>query len=219
MESVIDSLAVFLSDGRGDGDGYGDGDGDGDGRGYGYGDGYGDGDGYGYGDGDGYGDGLEMYDGRKVYIIDSLPTLIYKFHLEDDANGWAVGRIIRADMSLEKTYIAKRDYYFAHGATLQEAIGAVNAKLLAEKSMDERLDAFVEAYPLVDTFVSGHELFKWHNILTGSCLQGRNAFVTDRALDLDAEFTILEFIALTKNVFGGSVIKELEERYRSLGVE
>lgn len=213
MESVIDRLDVFLSPGNGYGYGYGYGygNGNGDGNGNGYGDG--DGDGYGYG----YGYGLEMYDGRKVYTVDGLPTLIYKFHLEDDASGWAIGRIIRADMSLEKTYIAKRDYHFAHGATLQEAIDAVNAKLLAEKSMDERLDAFVEAYPLVDTFVSGHELFKWHNNLTGSCLQGRKAFVTDRALDLDANFTILEFIALTKNVYGGSVIKELEERYRSLG--
>ena len=137
--------------------------------------------------------------------------------MEDEANGWAVGRIIRNDLTTVKTYIAKRGFMFAHGATLQEAIDAVNTKLLAEKSMDERLDAFVAAYPLVDTFVSGHELFRWHNILTGSCLQGRKAFVTDRALDLDAEFTILEFIALTKNVFGGSVIKELEERYRSLG--
>jgi hypothetical protein len=198
MESVIDRLDVFLSPGDG----------------YGYGDGYGDG--RGDGRGDGYGYGLEVYDGRKVHTVDGVPTLIYKFHLEDDANGWAVGRIIRADMSLEKTYIAKRDYMFAHGATLQEAIDAVNTKLLAEKSMGERLDAFVAAYPLVDTFVSGHELFWWHNILTGSCLQGRKAFVADRALDLDAEFTILEFMALTKNVFGGSVIEELEERYRSL---
>jgi hypothetical protein len=39
--------------------------------------------------------------------------------------------------------------------------------------------------------------------------------VYERALDLNGEFTILEFIALTKNVFGGSVIKELEKRYRS----
>lgn len=171
----------------------------------------------GRGDGYGYGDGLEMYDGRKVYSVDGVPTLIYKYHLEGDANGWAVGRIIRADMSLEKTYIAKRDYHFAHGATLQEAIDAVNVKLLAEKSMDERLNAFIEAFPLVDTFVSGHELFKWHNILTGSCLQGRKAFVEAQALDLDAEYTILEFIALTKNAFGGSVIKELGKRYRSLG--
>lgn len=202
MEGVVDRIDVLLSYGNGCG-GYGCG-------GYGYG-------GYGYGYANGYGNGLEMYDGRKVYIVDGLPTLIYKFHIENDANGWAVGRIIRVDLSLEKTYIAKRDNHFAHGATLQEAIDAVNAKLLAEKSMDERLDAFVEAYPLVDTFVSGHELFKWHNILTGSCLQGRKAFVDARALDLDAEFTILEFIALTKNVFGGSVIKELEKRYISLG--
>jgi hypothetical protein len=157
-----------------------------------------------------------MYDGRKVHTVDGIPTLIYKFHLEDDANGWAVGRIIRADMSLEKTYISKRDYHFAHGATLQEAIDAVNAKLLAGKSMDERLDAFLDAYPLIDTFVSGHELFRWHNILTGSCMQGRKAFVADSALDLDAEFTILEFISLTKNVFGGGVIKELEKRYGNI---
>ena len=172
---------------------------------------------YGDGNGDGNGNGLKAYNGRDVYYIDGLPTLLYKVHVEDEANGWAVGRIIRNDLTTDKTYIAKRGFMFAHGATLQEAIAAVNAKLLAGKSMDERLDAFVEAYPLVDTFVSGHELFKWHNILTGSCLQGRKAFVADRALDLNGRFTILEFIALTRNAFGGNVIKRLEERYRSLG--
>ena len=93
----------------------------------------------------------------------------------------------------------------------------MNDKLIANKDVDGRIDAFIDAFPLVDSFVSGEELFRWHHLLTGSCLQGRKNFVVERGLDMNAEFTILEFIALTRNAFGGNVIKELEERYRSLG--
>ena len=231
----METLKAFLS--RGASDGYGDGYGDGDGYGYGYGygdgngygNGYGDGNGNGYGYGNGYGNGngngygygygysLKAYNGREVYYVDGLPTLLYKVHVENEANGWAVGRIIRNDLTTVKTYIAKRGFMFAHGATLQEAVEAANDKLIVNQDIDDRIDAFIKAFPLVDSFVSGEELFRWHHRLTGSCLQGRKNFVYERALDLNREFTILEFIALTRNAFGGNVIKELEERYRSMG--
>ena len=149
-------------------------------------------------------------------MIDGVPTMLRLISLDDDAgmNGFAVGRIIKRDLTAEKTYVAKRGGLFAHGATLEEAIAAVNDKLIATKDVDERIEAFMEAFPLVDTFVKGTELFRWHNLLTGSCLQGRRGFVEAKNLDLEAEFAILEFIALTRNAFGGSVIKKLEERYR-----
>ena len=180
--------------------------------------GYGYGYGYGYGDGSGYGD-VKEYNGSRVYMIDGVPTLLRLISLDDEVgmNGFAVGRIVKGDLTTEKTYVAKRGGLFAHGATLEEAIAAVNDKLITTKDVDGRIDSFIDAYPLVDTFVKGEELFRWHNLLTGSCLQGRRGFVEARELDLNAEFTILEFIALTREAFGGNVIKRLEERYRELG--
>ena len=152
-----------------------------------------------------------------MYLIDGLPTVIYRVHVEDAANGYVVGRIVKGDLTAEPTYVVKREYKFAHGRTLAEAVEAVNAKIMAARSTEERIEAFVEAFPLINTFVKGSELFRWHNILTGSCEQGRKAFCSDNGLDLNAEFTIAQFITLTAEAYGGDVIKQLKKRYERIG--
>ena len=59
------------------------------------------------------------------------------------------------------------------------------------------------------------EFFDWHSKLTGSCLPGRQAFAAARGIDIDtAEYTVSEFIALTKNAWGGVVIRELESKLK-----
>ena len=58
----------------------------------------GSGDGYGYGSG--YGDWKE-YDGRKVYYIDDLPTLIFSVH-----SNYAKGAIVGKDLVLKPCFIA-----------------------------------------------------------------------------------------------------------------
>jgi hypothetical protein len=84
------------------------------------------------------------------------------------------------------------------------------------KEVETQIDAFVEAFPLVDTFVSATELFKWHERLVGHTM--RNFPGAQLAMiDWGAEYTILEFFALTRNLHGGEIIKRLEERYRSMG--
>ena len=196
-------IKIFLSDGSGYGSGYGSGSGSGSGS--------------GYGSGDGDGDGVKEYNGRRVYFIDGLPTVIYRVHVEDAANGYVVGRIVKCDLTAEPTYVVKREYKFAHGRTLAEAVEAVNAKIMAARSTEERIEAFVEAYPLIDTFVKGAELFRWHNILTGSCEQGRKAFCESKGLDLNHEYTIAQFITMTIDAYGGNVIKQLKERYERIG--
>ena len=39
---------------------------------------------------------------------------------------------------------------------------------------------------------------------------GRQQFAKDHGVDLDGEMTVEEFIKLTKNSFGGDIIKRLE---------
>ena len=44
------------------------------------------------------------------------------------------------------------------------------------------------------------------------CEMGRNSFVKNGGYDLENDtFTVQEFIDITKNAFGGDVIKQLEE--------
>ena len=209
--------------GSGDGDGsgygygygYGDGSGDGDGSGYGYGYGYGDGsgsgDGYGYGSGDGSGDGygsgygIKMFDGDKVYIIDNVPTIINSIR-----NNVAKGFILNKDFTLEETFIVKENNNFAHGKTLHEAFQSLQEKLYDDSTEEERIRAFEEHFKDFTAKYPAKELFSWHHVLTGSCKQGRESFCRQNGIDLDKDvFTIYEFINLTKDSYGGEVIKKL----------
>ena len=57
---------------------------------------------------------------------------------------------------------------------------------------------------------SAKDLFIWHHILTGSCKFGREIFCKDRNIDINKdEFTIYEFIDLTKDSYMGEIIKKL----------
>lgn len=43
---------------------------------------------------------------------------------------------------------------------------------------------------------------------------GRKQFVQDHNLSLEKDYTVKEFINLTKNDYGGDVIKELAKHYK-----
>ena len=196
-------------DGDGDGDGYGDGDGDGDGSGYGSGDGsgYGDGDGSGYGSGygDGYGDGVKMFNGDKVYTIDEMPTIIKSIR-----NNVAKGFILNNDFTLEETFVVKEKNKFAHGKTLHEAFQSLQEKLYDDSTEEERLEAFKKVFTDFSASYPAKDLFYWHHVLTGSCRQGRLNFCKQHDIDLESDmFTVYEFINLTRDSYGGEIIRKL----------
>ena len=223
MEKLI---IKFLSVGSGSGSGYGNGSGDGSGSGSGYGYGSGSGSGSGFGDGDGsgsgsgygsgsgsgdgsgYGDGVKNFNGKKVYIIDDTQTIIENVH----AN-YAKGFVLKSDLSLMPCYIAKVGNFFAHGETLREALDSATEKHNENMPVEERIKLFT------NTFKSGvlypaKEFFKWHHTLTGSCDFGRRNFCSERGIDIEKdELTILEFISLTKDSYGGDIISMLKEYY------
>ena len=191
IQRLIDN---FLKIENGDGHGSGDGDGDG----YGYGDGYGSGSGSGY--------GVIEYNHQKVYKIDGIPTIIDSVH-----GNYAKCKILKDDLTLIECFIAKCGNFFAHGENLKQALSDASEKYNENKPLEERIDEFNETYPDNDTPIDGNELFSWHHILTGSCLFGRNEFCSDKGLDVNAKYTVREFISLTENAFGSDVIKQLKK--------
>lgn len=202
--------------GSGDGssEGYGYGNGDGSGKGKDSGDGYGAGQGYGYIDSDGsgygygYGEGLKKYGKKTVYLVDDIQTLIYSVH-----GNYAKGAIINSDLTLSPCFIAKEGNYFAHGETLQEAVEDVHARAIQNLSEKERIDNFLQEYPDKNKKHSGRGFFEWHHILTGSCKMGRKQFCKDNNIDIDAEYTPIEFLNICKESYGGDVIKKIIKRY------
>lgn len=210
-----DGYGYGYGDGSGSGYGYGYGDGDGYGSGYGYGSGFGDGygDGYGYGSGsgdgygDGYGDGVKSFNRETVYQIDGVNTLIHSVR-----GNTAHGAILNGDLTLTPCYIVKQDGFFAHGETLREAMEALRDKLFEDMPEDERIDAFLRETDREKTYPTQY-FYDWHHRLTGSCDMGRKQFARDHGVDLErGVMTLTEFLELTKDAYGGDVIRKAIDR-------
>ena len=200
-------------DGYGDGDGSGSGDGSGDGSGYGssdcYGDGSGDGSGYGDGYGSGDGSGIKVFNGDKVYLVDNILTIFISIR-----GNVAKGYILQSDLQLKPCFIVKENNKFAHGDTLRDAFNSLQEKLYDDSTEEERIEAFKKKFPEYDVKYDNGDLFTYHHVLTGSCRMGRESFVSDRGLSLDGKTSIREFVELTKNAYGGDIIKKLPIAYR-----
>ena len=168
--------------------------------------------GSGDGSGDGYGDGIGQINGMRVHRIDDVQTIITSVK-----GNVAKGFILQSDLTLTPCYIVKGiangSTVFAHGDDLHKAMAALTDKLFDDMPEEERIAEFIKAHPDKDKPYPNQDLFDWHHRLTGSCMAGRNAFVKDRDLTLDGETTVTDFIKLTQNAYGGSVIRNLEKAY------
>lgn len=193
--------------GRGNGSGDGYGYGNGSGRGYGYGNDYGNGNGSGYGYGRGCG-GVKEINGHAVYVIDNTRTIITSIH-----GNVAQGFILEHNTKLVPCYIAKDNNHFAHGKTLREAFSSLQEKLYDDSTEEERIRAFKRKFPSYDTKYSNQDLFVYHHVLTGSCRMGRESFANSRGISLSDKTTVREFVQLTKDAYGGDIIKKLPKAY------
>ena len=162
----------------------------------------GSGDGSGYG----YGYGISTYNGHKVYIIDGIQTIITNV-----VRGIAKGFMLNSDLTLTPCYIAKGQNLFAHGETAQKAVEALQEKIYANMDTDTAIRMFLEEFK-EDKKYPAKAFFVWHSRLTGSCEMGRNRFISEHGYDIEKDtFTVKEFIEITKNDFGGDVIRRLEK--------
>ena len=193
---IKEFLAARSGYGYGSGTGYGSGDGYDDGSGYGY------GTGYGASSGSGSGSGIKKYDGEDVHMIDGVQTIITAVH-----GNIAKGTILQKDLTLTPCFMAKVDGFFAHGETPRAAVEAARDKAFEGLPQEKRITAFLNAikpntaYPVMT-------LYDWHHRLTGSCEAGRKAFAKDHGIDLNADMTREAFFELTKDAYGGSVIRK-----------
>ena len=140
-------------------------------------------------------------------MIDNVPTIIYTVH-----GNFAKGHILNNDLTTKPCFVAKCGNYFAHGNTIEEAFSDARGKYDENTPLEERIARFNEQYPDREKKVPAKELFSWHHILTGSCFAGRKHFCEEHGLDYEnGEYTVNEFISLTRNAYNGSVIRQLED--------
>ena len=198
------------SNGSGGGYGYSDGHGTFHGDGYGYGKCYGFdyGNGSGYGSAYGYGDGIKELNGNIVDYIDNVPTIITQVR-----GNIACGYIVKEDLTLESCFIAKVGDSFAHGKTLKEAVTDAKAKEIKKLPIEVRIANFKETFGPLNSEHIGEEFYVWHSILTGSCRMGRDGFCKAHGIDLSKKYTVKYFLDITKDSYGGDVIRLIRESY------
>ena len=205
-----DKIKAFLSVRSGKGSGEGSGWGSGLGEGSGSGSDWGSGEGSGLGKGSGKGSGVTQVDGKNVYRIDETPTLIHSIR-----GNVAHGAILNGDLTLAPCYVVKQDDLFAHGETLREAMEALRDKLFEDMPEEERISAFLAETECGKKYPNQH-FYEWHHRLTGSCDMGRKAFAQDHGIDVDnGTMTLEEFLELTKNSYGGDVIRLILKRIQN----
>ena len=147
--------------------------------------------------------------GQKVYYIDGIPTVIEKVHVN-----LAKGYTVNPDLTTQLCIIAKGENKFAHGTTFAEAQKALQDKIFASMDTDEKIDVFLKEFQ-PDVKYKAKSFYEWHHKLTGSCEFGRNSFIKNHGIDIEnGMYTVKEFIEITKNSFGGEIIRQLEERIK-----
>ena len=171
--------------------------------GYGYGYGYGSGS----GDGSGYGYGIAFYNKKPVFLIDNIPTIICLLK-----NNVAKGFILNDNLTTTPCYVVKGQNKFAHGETLKDAIDSLQNKIFEDMDTDEVIDLFKKEFTDLTKKYPAKVFYIWHNRLTGSCEMGRKSFVRNGGYDLETDtFTVREFIDITRNSYGGEIIRQLEK--------
>lgn len=158
-----------------------------------------------------FGDGIKSLNGQSVDMIDDVPTILTCI-----IGNVAKGFIVRPDFSLVPTFVYKQDNKFSHGETPHKAREALFDKLFNRMSTGERIEAFCEEFrPGVKR--PAMDFFSWHHRLTGSCEQGRKEFARQHDVDIDNdEMTPEEFFKLTRDSYGGKIIRQTEHRFASI---
>ena len=162
--------------------------------------------GFGYGNGD-----VTELNGNIVDYIDNVPTIIIQVH-----GNFAYGYIVKEDLTLESCFIAKVGNSFAHGKTLKEAVADAEAKEAERLPVEKRIEKFIEVFGSLDAEHTGKEFYDWHHILTGSCRMGRDGFCKSHNIDLAQKYSVRYFLNITKDSYGGDVIKSIKEKYEKI---
>ena len=163
---------------------------------------------YGTGIGSGYDSNVKEINGDSVYRVDYIPTIIKSVHYNI-----AQGYILQSNLTLTPCYIVKDGNKFAHGNTLRDAFTSLQEKLYNDSTEEDRIAFFIRKFPEYDVKYNNRDLFAYHHVLTGSCRMGRESFMSDRGLSLDGKATVREFVELTKDAYGGDIIKKLPKAY------
>ena len=150
-----------------------------------------------------------MHLGSPVHYIDALPCVIRSIKRD-------VAMVDVIDVNSFETsqmFVAKHGGLFAHGKTIEDAMEAAQAKWAETRSIEDRMEEFKGHFKKGVEY-DANLFYKWHSILTGSCQSGKDFWVKQQGFDLTNPMTVAQFFNLTKDVYGGNIIRQLMDRYK-----
>jgi hypothetical protein len=101
----------------------------------------------------------------------------------------------------ETAYLIKKDDFYSHGKTIEEARDSLIYKL------SNRDTSKYKDYTL-ETVVSHKEAIQMYICITGACSYGTRCFVEQTQDKIKSEYTVLELIELTQSQYGNDKFKE-----------
>lgn len=138
-------------------------------------------------------------DGKTVYV-------------DSENEGKVTGHIV-TDHGNEPYYIATLGDISAGGKTERGAQLALQKKIFASKTEDERIEEFVAQYAIDDVHTVD-EWIKTHHQLMGSCGMGAYRFIRDKGIKRYAKLTTKEFLDVVDGAYGGDIVAKIKERYK-----
>ncbi len=143
--------------------------------------------------------------GNRVYYIDEIPCVINSIKSD-----YALVEVIEYNgLNTSSMYVAKKDGFFAHGHTLEEAIKDANEKWMVSQTVEEKIEQFKIQFKK-GILYKAQLFYDWHTLLTGSCKAGKDMWISQKGISLEGDMTVAQFIDITKNEYGAEIIRRLQ---------
>ncbi len=156
--------------------------------------------------------GLKEYNGHKLYYINNYVLYITNIHFP-----YAMGEIIKNDLTTQKCFIAKVNNHIAVGESIHSVIDELREKI--KVSTDNEFDvakAFVLSHPDYDKEYDWDEMVLWHSLTNYSCEEGRRKFTKNANKLKGSKATPRELVEFMKKSRDYRLGEKIEKLYLKL---
>lgn len=155
------------------------------------------------------GSDIISYNGQDVYHINGYTMLIK--HIREP---WAMGEIIKNDLTLQPCYIGKINKHIAIGSSLRCVLNELREQIFKTYDNDDDIArAFVAAHPLYNKEYDWDEMVMWHSLDRTSCADGRRRFSANAKKGPGSCGTPKELIYFMKKGASRKIGEKMEKYY------
>lgn len=155
--------------------------------------------------------GIVSFNDNNIIVIDGYVLYITHVH-----GPWAMGEIIKNDLTTQTCYLTKVNNTFVVDSSLKDVIEQMREKIFKNKENDDDIArAFVLAHPEYKKEYDWDEMVAWHSLSPTSCADGRRRFSKLANKKSGETATPEELIRLMKNSPSKNIALKMEEIYLS----